>query len=66
MAIAMKQVLLFLLASVTVLLAACSATRSGGAGITDTEIPTFNESYNRMDLDVDPNGVTYRKSLLDL
>lgn len=59
MAIAMKQVLLFLLASVTVLLAACSATRSGGAGITDTEIPTFNESYNRMDLNVDPNGVTY-------
>ncbi|MDE6634488.1 MAG: hypothetical protein K2J96_04445 [Bacteroidaceae bacterium] len=40
-------------------LASCSSMRSGGDGITDTEIFTVNESYNRMDLEVDPQGITY-------
>lgn len=37
----------------------CSFLRSGGNGITDTEISTYTESINRYDLDVDPQGITY-------
>lgn len=37
----------------------CSSLRSGGEGITGTEIATYTESINRFDLDVDPQGVTY-------
>ncbi|MDE5787239.1 MAG: hypothetical protein K2H79_01685 [Bacteroidaceae bacterium] len=33
--------------------------RSGGDGITGTEVFTVNESYNRMDLEVDPQSITY-------
>lgn len=37
----------------------CSSVRSGGDGITDTEIATYTESINRFDLDVDTEGITY-------
>lgn len=42
-----------------ILVCSCSSTRSGGDGITDTEIATYTESINRFDLDVDPQGITY-------
>ena len=50
--------LLLSLCSVAVL-ASCSMMRSGGDGITGTEVFTVNESYNRMDLEVDPQSITY-------
>lgn len=37
----------------------CSSIRSGGEGITSTEIATYTESINRYDLDVDTEGITY-------
>lgn len=37
----------------------CSSLRSGGDGITNTEVTTYTESINRYDLDVDPQGITY-------
>lgn len=40
-------------------LCSCSSFRSGGDGITDTEITTYTESINRYDLDVDAEGITY-------
>lgn len=55
----MKYILPLSLACCAIAFASCASTRSGGDGITDTEIYTFNESINRMDLDVDPNGITY-------
>ena len=42
-----------------ILICSCSSTRSGGEGITDTEIATYTESISRFDLDVDPEGIIY-------
>lgn len=43
----------------SLLICSCSSLRSGGDGITDTEIETYTESINRFDLDVDTQGITY-------
>lgn len=40
-------------------MSSCSLLRSGGDGITDTEIDTYIESINRLDLDIDTQGITY-------
>lgn len=50
---------LFTLTAVSILVCSCSLLRSGGDGITDTEIATYTESINRYDLDVDTEGITY-------
>lgn len=55
----MKYTSLFTLAVTSVLVCSCSSFRSGGDGITNTEIATYTESINRFDLDVDPQGITY-------
>lgn len=55
----MKYSSLIILATTILLFCSCSSTRSGGDGITDTEIATYTESINRFDLDVDPQGITY-------
>lgn len=55
----MKYTSLFTLAVTSVLVCSCSSFRSGGEGITNTEIATYTESINRFDLDVDSQGITY-------
>lgn len=50
---------LFILVALSILVGSCSLLRSGGDGITDTEIATYTESINRYDLDVDTQGITY-------
>lgn len=55
----MKYTSLIALATTVLLVCSCSSLRSGGAGITDTEVVTYTESINRYDLDVDPQGITY-------
>lgn len=55
----MKYILLIALAIVSIFVCSCSSFRSGGYGITSTEVPTYTESINRFDLDVDTEGVTY-------
>lgn len=55
----MKYTSLIALATTVLLVCSCSSLRSGGAGITDTEVATYTESINRYDLDVDPQGITY-------
>ena len=55
----MKSTSLLLLLCLMAVFSSCSSMRSGGDGITGTEIYTVNESYNRMDLEVDPQSITY-------
>lgn len=55
----MKYSSLIILAAVSILVCSCSSLRSGGDGITGTEINTYTESINRFDLDVDSQGITY-------
>ena len=55
----MKYVSLLALAIINVSVSSCSLLRSGGDGITGTEISTYTESINRYDLDIDPEYVTY-------
>lgn len=55
----MKQILSIAIIALSLLVSSCSSLRSGGNGITSTEIPTYTESINRYDLDVDPQGITY-------
>lgn len=55
----MKYSLLTVIVATSILVCSCSSTRSGGDGITGTEINTYTESINRFDLDVDPQGITY-------
>ena len=55
----MKYTSLLLLLCLMAVLSSCSMMRSGGDGITGTEVFTVNESYNRMDLEVDPQSITY-------
>lgn len=50
---------LYVLVATTIFVCSCSSLRSGGNGITGTEISTYTESINRYDLDVDPQGITY-------
>ena len=45
--------------AICLLISSCSSVRSGGDGITNTEIDTYTESISRFDLDVDPEGITY-------
>lgn len=55
----MKYSLSTAIVATSILVCSCSSTRSGGDGITGTEIYTYTESINRYDLDVDPQGITY-------
>ena len=55
----MKYTSLIALIAISSVLLSCSSLRSGGEGLTDTEIATYTESINRFDLDVDPQGITY-------
>lgn len=55
----MKYTSLIALIAISSVLLSCSSLRSGGEGLTDTEITTYTESINRFDLDVDPQGITY-------
>ena len=55
----MKYTSLIALATTVLLVCSCSSLRSGGTGITDSEVATYTESINRYDLDVDPQGITY-------
>lgn len=55
----MKYSSLIAFVTISLLVCSCSSTRSGGDGITDTEIATYTESINRFDLDVAPQGITY-------
>lgn len=55
----MKYSLSTVIVATSILVCSCSSLRSGGDGITDTEIATYTESINRFDLDVDPQGITY-------
>lgn len=55
----MKYISLTTLAVISMTVSSCSFLRSGGDGITDTEIATYTESINRYDLDVDTEGITY-------
>lgn len=55
----MKNSSLIALAASILFVTSCSFLRSGGDGITDTEIATYTESINRFDLDVDTQGITY-------
>lgn len=55
----MKYISLTTLAVISMTVSSCSLLRSGGDGITDTEIATYTESINRYDLDVDTQGITY-------
>lgn len=55
----MKYTLLIAITSTSLLATSCSPLRSGGSGITSTEVSTYTESINRFDLDVDPQGITY-------
>lgn len=55
----MKYSSLIAFVTINLLISSCSSLRSGGDGITDTEIATYTESINRFDLDVDPQGITY-------
>lgn len=55
----MKYTSLLLSLCFLAVLSSCSSMRSGADGITGTEINTINESYNRMDLIVDQQSITY-------
>ncbi len=55
----MKQILSITIIAVSLFVSSCSSLRSGGNGITGTEIATYTESINRFDLDVDAQGITY-------
>lgn len=55
----MKYSLSTVIVATSILVSSCSSFRSGGDGITDTEIATYTESINRFDLEVDPQGITY-------
>lgn len=55
----MKYISLFAFVAISIFVCSCSSSRSGGDGITGTEINTYTESINRFDLDVDPQGITY-------
>lgn len=55
----MKRIYYIVAIASSFLTYSCSSIRSGGEGITDTEIATYTESINRFDLDVDPQGITY-------
>ena len=55
----MKHILSIAIIALSLLVSSCSSLRSGGDGITATEIPTYTESINRYDLDVDTQGITY-------
>lgn len=55
----MKYISLIAFLATSLLICSCSSLRSGGEGITGTEINTYTESINRFDLDVDPQGITY-------
>lgn len=55
----MKYTLSTVIVATSLLVCSCSSSRSGGDGITGTEINTYTESINRFDLDVDPQGITY-------
>lgn len=55
----MKYSSLIAFVTISLFISSCSSLRSGGDGITDTEIATYTESINRFDLDVDPQGITY-------
>lgn len=55
----MKYTSLLVLVITSAIVSSCSLLRSGGDGITGTEISTYTESINRYDLDVDPQGITY-------
>ncbi len=55
----MRYTSIIAFAAICLLLTSCSSLRSGGDGITSTEINTYTESINRFDLDVDPQGITY-------
>lgn len=55
----MKYTCFIAFVATILLISSCSSTRSGGDGLTGTEIDTYTESINRFDLDVDPQGITY-------
>lgn len=55
----MKYIISIALIVSCAFLSSCSTSRSGGSGITDTEITTITHSVNEYDLDVDPQGITY-------
>lgn len=55
----MKHILSIAIIALSLLGSSCSSLRSGGDGVTGTEIGTYTESINRYDLDVDPQGITY-------
>ena len=55
----MKYSSLIAFVTISLFISSCSSLRSGGDGITDTEIATYTESINRFDLDVDPQSITY-------
>lgn len=55
----MKHILSTTIIALSLLVSSCSSFRSGGEGVTSTEIATYTESINRYDLDVDPQGITY-------
>lgn len=56
----MKIIYSLLVLASCLLLSSCSSSfQSGASGFTSTEIPTYNESINRFDLDVDTQGITY-------
>lgn len=55
----MKQIFSIAVIALSLFFSSCSLLRSGGDGVTGTEISTYTESINRYDLDVDPQGITY-------
>lgn len=55
----MKFTSLIAFVTASIIVCSCSSTRSGGDGITGTEINTYTESINRYDLDIDTEGITY-------
>lgn len=55
----MKRILSKAIIGLSILVSSCSSLRSGGEGNTAEEIPTYMESINRYDLDIDPEYITY-------
>lgn len=55
----MKYIYYIAAVGLLLIVSSCSVLRSGGEGITRTEIPTYTESINRYDLDVDTEGIIY-------
>lgn len=55
----MKQILSITVIALNLFVSSCSSLRSGGDGVTGTEITTYTESINRYDLDVDAQGIIY-------